>query len=288
MLEDRGRPSLRLDDAIHAFDQPRVVRREEERDPQPIAKVIHQVEDRAAGGGVEVRRRLVGEDQRRTVHQRARDGDALALTAGQLARTAAVFVGEPDALQQLVDALAAFGLSEPRQQQGILDVLARRQHRHEVEALEDEAEAIAPDGGEPARPACATRAGRPAGFARVGTIEAADQVQQGGLPAAGRAGERDELAGTDGKRDIADGRHRGGAEPVTLGDAERSATGRSDIRPPPSRAGWPRQEESRGRKGRRISGPDERTASGDGWVRMASSRLPFVSEHAGTSGPGDC
>ena len=46
--------------------------------------VIEESHDLEAGLGVEVSRGLVGEDDRRIVDQSARDGDALALAAGEL------------------------------------------------------------------------------------------------------------------------------------------------------------------------------------------------------------
>ena len=39
-------------------------------------------------------------------------------------------------------------------------------------------------------------------LARVGPVERADEIQQGALPAAGRTGERDELARLDPERDV--------------------------------------------------------------------------------------
>jgi hypothetical protein len=48
--------------------------------------VTQQREDLAAGGRVEVARRLVGEHHARARHERARDGHALLLATGQLGR----------------------------------------------------------------------------------------------------------------------------------------------------------------------------------------------------------
>ena len=53
---------------------------------------------------VEVTGRLVGEQDRRVVHQRARDGDALALTAGQLVRPVIHAVAELHALERFLRA----------------------------------------------------------------------------------------------------------------------------------------------------------------------------------------
>ena len=54
--------------------------------PQPVAEVGEQVEDLRADRDVERRDRLVEDDQRRLDDQRAGDGDALALAAGEFVR----------------------------------------------------------------------------------------------------------------------------------------------------------------------------------------------------------
>ena len=54
-----------------------------------VARLVEALEERHdldAGLRVEVAGGLVGEQDRRIVHQRARDGDALALAAGELVR----------------------------------------------------------------------------------------------------------------------------------------------------------------------------------------------------------
>ena len=58
---------------------------------------------------VEVPGRLVGEQDRRVVDQRARDRDALLLPARQLVRMVVGAVAEPDQLEHLHGALVPFG-----------------------------------------------------------------------------------------------------------------------------------------------------------------------------------
>jgi hypothetical protein len=52
--------------------------------PSRLVQLLHQVDDGRAGLAVEVGGRLVGEHDARPGDQGARDGDALALAAGQL------------------------------------------------------------------------------------------------------------------------------------------------------------------------------------------------------------
>ena len=62
--------------------------------------VAQQLHDVAAVGGVEVAGRLVGQDNRRSVGQRARERDALLLAARQLRRVVMRAAGQPDLLEQ--------------------------------------------------------------------------------------------------------------------------------------------------------------------------------------------
>ena len=57
-------------------------------------------DDVGAGLLIEIAGRLVGEDQRRVVDQRAGDGDALALAAGELVRTMLRALVQADALER--------------------------------------------------------------------------------------------------------------------------------------------------------------------------------------------
>src|SRR5436190_2078029 len=59
-------------------------------------QIAEQVQDLPAGLGVEVSRRLIGEEERRFVDQRAGDRHALALAAGQLVRLMVHAVVEAD------------------------------------------------------------------------------------------------------------------------------------------------------------------------------------------------
>ncbi len=117
------------------------------------------------------------------IHQRARDGDALALSARQLAWTPAPLVREADARQQFVHARAPLGLSDRRQEKGIFDVLARRQDRDQIEALEHEAQTIAAYCRQSSRRHMGHAQLAEPDLARVGPVETTDQVQQRGLAA---------------------------------------------------------------------------------------------------------
>lgn len=90
-----------------------------------VAQPPHQVEDADAYGDVAHRGRLVGEDEAGVHGERAGDGDALALSAGELVRVGLEHVlGQPDR----GDEFAQFALARgpPVHQQGAAqEVLTR-------------------------------------------------------------------------------------------------------------------------------------------------------------------
>ena len=160
---------------------------------------IEQRRDVLAGLVVQLAGRLVGDEQRRPVRQRARDRDTLHFAAGELRGQMIGPIGQTDVIQQLARPGAAlaggdtgFGLRQ-------LDVLGGAEHRQQEEALEDESDACEPK-------AAALRFGE---LRRVAPIEeqrsarrridAADQMQQRRLAAAGRPGDRHVIAGVDGQ-----------------------------------------------------------------------------------------
>ena len=73
--------------------------------PSCVDRVAQQREDLAAGGRVEVAGRLVGEHHARARDERAGDGDALLLAAGELGRAVGEAVAEADRLDQLLEPL---------------------------------------------------------------------------------------------------------------------------------------------------------------------------------------
>ena len=70
------------------LDQPQVVRDEEVRQLQPLLQIHQQVDDLRLDRDVQRRDRLVGDDERRVERQRAREADALTLSAAELVRIA--------------------------------------------------------------------------------------------------------------------------------------------------------------------------------------------------------
>ncbi len=102
---------------------------------------LQQLEDVAAVGGIQVARRLVGEQDRRVVGERAGERDALLLAAGQLRRIVMPAIGQADLVQQPARAAAASGA--PAISIGTEHVLVGGQRRNQVKELEHEADLLA-------------------------------------------------------------------------------------------------------------------------------------------------
>src|SRR5688572_1718627 len=103
-----NRAVVHVDGAIAASGNARNVRDDDVREPLLTVELLHEVHDVVGGGGVEVAGGLVGPDDGRVVHERARDGDALALPARELGRAVCCPLEQADALERIVRALAGF------------------------------------------------------------------------------------------------------------------------------------------------------------------------------------
>ncbi len=150
---------------------------------------------------VERAERLVEQECRGAVHERAGEGHALLLTARQLRRLALVVPGKPDQVEHLADPAAPFVLRDLLELQAVRDVLAHRHVREQRVVLEAHVDLALV--GRDADHICATQQDRPG----VGLLEAGDHPHRRGLAAARRAEQGDELALGDLERDVVDGAH---------------------------------------------------------------------------------
>ena len=160
-----------------------------------------QVEDLGTGGGVEVSRGFVGEQQTGVADECPGDGDALLLAAGQPGRQVVLAARQADGGEQAACLGPLVVAGAERQHRGG-HVVAGGQRGEQMEPLEHEtdpapvegallvahrAQVVAVDGER----------------AAVGGVHRAGQVQQGGFARAGSPGERHRLPGLDVQRDLA-------------------------------------------------------------------------------------
>src|SRR5207249_2944529 len=202
----------------------RLVSDEDDRDALAV-QLLQEDEDLDAGPGVEVARRLVGQQYRGVVDERACDGDTLLLPPRELARMVVGAILEPDRGQPLARARAPRSSRQPRVDQRELDVFEGARPGQEVVCLEDEPDLAVADpcelGPREAGDILAVQ-DVPAGRGRV---ETAEKVHEGGLPRARGAHHRHELAALDLDRQAAERMNRVWAESIVLrellGDDQR-------------------------------------------------------------------
>src|SRR2546422_840901 len=142
-------------------------------------------------------RASIGPADRGAVRQGPRDGDPLLLARAQLGGLVAGELPEPDGPEEFDGAPAGVLRRDPCDEEGELHVLERVEDREEVVRLEDEAH---PEGPVPRLCAVAHLVQRDAldeHLALREVVEAAEAVQQGRLPAPGRAHHRDHLPRAD-------------------------------------------------------------------------------------------
>src|SRR5690606_16143223 len=184
-----------------------------------LGQLVEQLHHLDAAPAVECAGGLVGQDDLAAVHQRARDGHALLLAAGELLGPETDALLEPQAREQLARALVPVLQLHARVHGGHLDVLGGRVLRDEVVALEHEAEGLAPE----VRQLVAVEVRDVASLEQVlaggGPVEAAEDVHQRRLARARGAHDGHELARVDLQVDAVQHLRGKVAIEVRLGDA---------------------------------------------------------------------
>ena len=107
---------------------------------------LHQrLEDVIGGVRIEISGRLVGEQHPRRIGDRARDGDALLLAAGQFGGPVRDALAETEIAQNFRRALDGLGALQPADHLRQHDVFERGEFRQQTVRLVDEADVGAPD-----------------------------------------------------------------------------------------------------------------------------------------------
>src|SRR5437660_8618748 len=168
-----------------------------------------QVQDGLGGARVELAGRLVREQQRGLVHERARDRDALLLAPGERRRAVVHAVAEAHVAQHALGTGARVARRTPGVARGQRDVLARVEVRQQVEALEHEPDGARADRGQLAPRRARERTAVDHDVARARAVEPAEHVHQRGFSAAALAHDRHVLAGPHREADAAERAHLG-------------------------------------------------------------------------------
>ena len=190
------------------------VRDEHEGGVRFVGQLAQQAKNVFAAGGIEIAGRFVGENERGPMDEGAGDRDALLLAAGELARQGGGAGSEADAFEQGGDTGFAFGGRDADELERQLDVFGGSESRQQVEELEDGSDLFAAKAGEGIAVELIDAVAVEGEATGVGPVDAAEAVEQGGLAAAGRAGEGDAFAGGDAEGDVIEHATRA----VALGD----------------------------------------------------------------------
>jgi hypothetical protein len=224
------RPVGQEDDPVRVGGAARVVGHHHDRLPELADRLPQEVQDVGRGVRVEVAGGLVGEDQIGLVDQRPGAGHPLLLAAGELGRAMREPVRDAQLLHQVAEPVAV-GLG-PGQVSGQGDVLGRGQRRDQVEGLEDEADLVPAQPGEPGVVEPADVLAAHERLPRRRPVQPGHAVHERRLARARRAHHGGEPGPVDGDVDARQGVHRRLAAAVGLVqvDGTRRRTGRT---------GWP-------------------------------------------------
>src|SRR6516165_3546683 len=183
------------DDPVGVAGGHRVVGDHDDRLAELAHAAAEQVQDLRTGPGVEVAGGLVGEDDLRPAGQGPRDGDPLLLPAGQLRRA----VPQPRAQAHRVHNRAEPGSvgGAPRDVQREGDIVRRGEGRQQVVGLEDEADVVAAQPGQPALRQRGDLGAADPHPPAVGAVQPRHAVHERGLTGPGRSHDGGEGPGAD-------------------------------------------------------------------------------------------
>lgn len=179
---------------------------------------MEEVEDTCGVVRIEVARRLIGQQQRRPVDERAGHGGALHFAPTHLVREGAGAGRQSDELEHLRGAGARFPGPVAAEEEGKFRVFQRGHGRQEVEKLENDAETHAPVGGQFGFARGVERETVDGDLAGGRLVESAEQVEQRAFAAAARPGHRAERVRGDFQRHVAQGVHFAGRRGINAGD----------------------------------------------------------------------
>ena len=177
-------------------------------------QLVQEVHHRGGGGGIEGAGRFIGEQQRRVPDERAGDRHALFLPAREVRRAVVDPLSQSDLVQPLLRVAQGAAARCAAIEEGQADILGGGEAGEQMEGLEHEADAAAPQIRQRCVTAIADRVPVETRGAGAGAIEQADDVHQGGLAAPRGAHDGEEIPGLHREIDPLEDRggHRAGAE----------------------------------------------------------------------------
>ena len=164
-LSEFDKPVPHRDDAIGIGRDVGLVCHQNDREAAAAVERDERVHDLVRRPRVEVSGRLVGEKDGRRIDQRARNGDALLLSAGKLSRCVVLALRQSDDTQRFACALGTLraGRRRRRIDQRQFDILDGAGPSKQIVALKDKAEFSAADAGQ-------------CGLRQSGDVDALEQI----------------------------------------------------------------------------------------------------------------
>ena len=191
------------DDAMGVLGDVRLVGDEDDGVALGV-EIVEESHDLFAGFGVEVSGGLVGKNDGGVIDEGAGDGDALALSAGELVWLVHHAGAEVDGFKDRLGACGAFGCGGAIVDERQLDVVKGGGAGEEVEGLEDEAYLLVADTGEFVVVEFGDVVSVEPVLALGGRVEASDEVHEGGFTGAGGSHDGDVLVVADAEVDAAE------------------------------------------------------------------------------------
>src|SRR5947209_3502584 len=159
-----------------------------------VVELLEQLHDLAPLAGVEIPRRLVGEEELRVVYDCAGDGDELLLAAGELVWEEVFLADYLEAVERVGDERLRFGALHVAVGERHFEILSHGETVYEVVALEDEADVVLVERGALSGLHLVDGLLHEKIFAAPRAVEEAEYGEQRRLPRTRRPHDGDELA----------------------------------------------------------------------------------------------
>src|ERR1035437_2773212 len=191
-----------VDGSLAAFGDCGVVRHHQHGRAQALVQIVNQFQNLEAGGGIQITRRLVGQQHRGIHAQRAGARHALPLPTGQSIRKMIETPPELHQRQQFARSSVNFLARPAAQMQRRRYIFEARQRRQQIEKLENEADFVAPYACQVVIAQGRQSRAVDLDLALDRVIQRADQVQHGRFARAGRPDNGHHFAAPDGQVDV--------------------------------------------------------------------------------------
>jgi len=154
-----------------------------------------EFDDGGAGGGVEVARGFIGEENGGLMNESPCESGALELSAGELVGPMMRAICKVNGGQEFLGTLSCQGVDSAGKEKGEENIFFDREGGKEMKKLKDEADFQASEGGEFGVVQGVKGVAFEVSLAGGGGVEGSENVEEGAFTASARAGDGDDFAG---------------------------------------------------------------------------------------------